>query len=172
MHNIKIFCDWDLKFDFFYEKQIELYVDKLPVNKSPNDVIRFLFLLEPPEIDQYYKIENKALFAIQNGHIDYLLTHNQELLDSIENSYLQEFGTTWIRNFKFPLKIFEVSTLIGGKKMVEGHYLRHKILQRQHQIAVPKKIWLSQNYPTTIKCEDGILLKDGKEEMFDSQFHI
>ena len=50
MNNIKIHCTWDLNFELKHEKEIELYVDKIPTNITPKNVVRFVFLLEPPEI--------------------------------------------------------------------------------------------------------------------------
>lgn len=52
-HNIKIFCYWDLKFDLFHEKQIELYIDSIPNTPIPSNTVRFVYLLEPPEIQDF-----------------------------------------------------------------------------------------------------------------------
>ena len=41
MKKIKIYCDWGLNFDLKHEKQIELYVDKVPFNKPSADTVRF-----------------------------------------------------------------------------------------------------------------------------------
>jgi hypothetical protein len=172
MNNIKIFCSWDLKFDMFHEKQIELYVDRIPNDKSPEGVERFTFLLEPPEIMQ--ALQDIAIGGLYDGKIDYLLTHNQRLIDASDKAYLQEFATSWIRDYEFTEKQFEVSTLVGGKMMAGGHVLRQDVFKRQDEILVPKKIWVSKNYPpkVTVDPNKNPTLPDGKEPLFDSQFHI
>ncbi len=173
MKNINIFCPWDLKFDFYHEKQIELYVDLIPPDTVPNDTVRFIFLLEPPEILR--GIQNEALDAVNQGRASYLLTHNQELIDRSDKAILQEFATSWIRNFNnFENKKFEVSTLIGGKLMAEGHFVRQNILNKKSEFIIPNKLWISANFPPrhNINASDQPVLNGGKEEMFYSQFHI
>ena len=171
--NIKIFCSWDLKFDLYHEKQIELYVDRVPNDVVPKNTVRFIFLLEPPEIMR--ALQDQALAAVEQGRANYLLTHNQDLIDRSDKAYLQEFATSWIRNFEEPeQKNFEVSTLIGGKLMAQGHHLRQTVLNRKNEFTVPNKFWISNNFPprNNPNAAGQPILMGGKEEMFVSQFHI
>ena len=124
MKNINIYCSWELKFDLFNEKQIELYVDTIPTSPVPDNVVRFVFLLEPSEI---LNLEAQAIWGEENRTYNYLLTHNENLLKKSNIAHLFEFGTTWIKEYDFPKKNFSVSTLVGGKLMAPGHLLRQKL---------------------------------------------
>lgn len=168
MKNIKIDCSWDLKFDFYHEQQLELYVDAIPNTPIPENTIRFVFLLEPPEI---YNLSNSALHGLENNTYNYLLTHNQELLDKSNKAHLFEFGTTWVKDYEFPEKQFSVSALIGGKLMAEGHYLRQDLLNNDINIQTPKNFFISSNFPLKNGKGHPFLVPD-KKPLFDSQFHI
>ena len=63
---------------------------------------------------------------------DYILTFDEEVLEKCKNARILEYGTTWIKDtYEFPKKIFEVSTLVGGKKITNGHTLRRDLWNRQ-----------------------------------------
>ena len=170
MNNIKIFCSWDLKFNLEHEKQIELYVDQVPSGLVPENTVRFVFLLEPPEIQN---MNAQALNGLNIGTYNYLLTHNQELIDSNKKAHLFEFATSWIKDYSFPEKKFSVSALIGGKAMSEGHYLRSSLLHDEFRITSPKKIFVSGNFPPrNVNVNSYSVLGSKKDSLFDSQFHI
>jgi hypothetical protein len=174
MKNIRINCSWDLKFDLYHEKQIELYVDSLPQGPAPADTIRFVFLLEPAEI---LNINNEVNAAYTMGWIHHVFTHNAELLElgaaTGRNYHLFEFGTTWIKNYNFPEKKFEVSTLVGGKLMAPGHHLRQKLWFKESRIKnVPTKFFLSGNFGGIENYKNNPILGSDKAPLFDSQFHI
>lgn len=169
MKKIKIFCGWDLDIDLHHNKQVELYVDQIPRNKSPEGIIRFLYLLEPPEI---MNLTAPALAAYNNGNYDFLFTHNQELLDKVKNSFVYPLAYTWIKDYQFPEKKFEVSTLVGGKRMAPGHLLRQKLWFKEDRIKVPKKFFLSGNMGGIENYNNNPVLGKEKNPLFDSQFHI
>ena len=169
MKNIIIYCGWDLKFDLYHDKQIELYVDQVPTTPIPEDVIRFVFLLEPPEIIDY---SAHALNGLHNNTYNYLLTHNQELIDSSDKAHLFEFGMTWIKDYTFPDKEFSVSALVGGKLMAEGHRLRQDVLTNRSRITTPKNFHISSHYPPKVDSLGLKILGDNKIPLFDSQYHI
>lgn len=169
MKDIKIHCSWDLDFELKHEKQIELYVDKIPVDQVPADTIRFVFLLEPPEI---FNLTQHALNGWNAGTYNWLFTHNQELLDIVDNSFVYPLASTWIKDYKFKDKKFEVSTLVGGKQMVEGHLLRQKLWFRENKIKIPKKFFLSGNFGGIENYNNNPVLGNDKSPLFDSQFHI
>ncbi len=170
MNNIRIFCSWDLKFDLFHEKQIELYVDSIPHDQPSENTVRFVFLLEPPEI---LDLSNQALMGLNHGTYHHLLTHNQHLIDSSEKAHLFEFATTWIHDYVFPEKKYEVSALIGGKALAPGHSIRTSLLANQHLIVKPKHIFVSGNYPVrNFNTSEFSVLGQTKHPLFDSQFHI
>jgi len=168
MKNIKINCSWDLKFDLYHEQQIELYVDRIPNTPIPENTIRFVFLLEPPEI---IDLSNSALLGLENNTYNYLLTHNQELLNKSNKTHLFEFGTTWVKDYDFQEKQFSVSALIGGKLMAQGHLLRQELLSNDTRIQTPKNFFISNHYPP--KNGKGYpFLGADKNPLFNSQFHI
>ncbi len=170
MKNIKIFCSWELKFNLYHEKQIELYVDTIPGNPVPEDTVRFVFLLEPVDI---LNLNEQAKEAHKKGYYNYLFTHNEELLNSVSNSFLFEFGTTWIKDYKFPEKSFSVSTLVGGKLMAPGHQLRQKLWFKENRIkSIPTKFFLSGNFGGIENYNNNPVLGADKSPLFDSQFHI
>ncbi len=169
MKKIKIFCSWDLVFDLSHEKQVELYVDKIPTDPIPNNTIRFVFLLEPPEI---LNISQHALWGLHNNTFQHLLTHNQELINQTDKSILFPFASTWIQNYQFPEKSFSVSTLVGGKLMAPGHNLRHKLWFKENKISVPKRFFLSGNFGGIENYNNNPILGKDKSPLFDSQFHI
>lgn len=170
MKDIKIFCDWGLNFELKNENQIELYVDKIPYNPIPPETIRFVYLLEPPEI---LNLTKNAISLLNAGTYNYLFTHNQELLDIFpEKSFIFPLGCTWIIDYNFPEKSFEVSTLVGGKKMAEGHLLRQDLWFREDEITVPKKFFLSGDFGGIENYNNNPTLGRDKSPLFNSQFHI
>lgn len=169
MNKIKIYCSWDLEIDLEHTNQIELYVDQIPKDEIPSGVIRFVYLLEPPEI---MDLSQHALSAYQNNTFNYLFTHNQALLDVIKDSYVMPLASTWIRDYQFPEKKFEVSTLVGGKLMAPGHHLRQKLWFKENRINTPKKFFLSGNYGGIENYNNNPVLMGDKSPLFDSQFHI
>jgi hypothetical protein len=173
MKKIKIFCNWGLDIDLYHEKQVELYVDAIPSNPVPENVVRFLFFLEPPEIaEKLYGNINKSVLGYLD-RFDYIFTHNQEIIDKIpEKSILFPYGGCWIRDYDFKEKKFEVSTLVGGKKMAEGHLVRHDLWNRENEIKVPKKFFLSGNFGGIQNPNNNPVLGGDKSPLFDSQFHV
>jgi hypothetical protein len=169
MKNIKINCGWELKFDLYHEKQIELYVDRIPQNRVPADTIRFVFLLEA--ID-YLNLNNQAIDGYNNRTYDFLLTHNETLLDVIPVAHLFEFGTCWIQNYDFPEKKFQISHLTGHKAITEGHILRQSVYSKQEKITTPKDFYISNRGREMNNFYDCKVIGDKKEPLFDSQFHI
>jgi hypothetical protein len=166
MKNIKIECGWDLEFDLFHEKQLELWVDKNPTPGKQEGVVRIGILIEPPEI--------RGAMGLQTflDRFDFILTHDQSIIASNEKAYLYEFGGCWVRDYNFGDKKFGVSTLIGGKKMVHGHNLRSQVFNRSREITIPKNIWISKNFPPSDKGSGNPILSGSKSDMFNTQFHI
>ena len=170
MKNIKIYCSWDLHFDLHHEKQIELYVDSIPNTPVPADTIRFVFLLEPIDI---LNLNSAAIEGYKNGTYNHIFTHNEDLLAAIPTAHLFEFGTTWVKNYRFPEKKFEVSTLVGGKLMAPGHHLRQKLWFKENRIkSIPTNFFLSGNFGGIENYKNNPVLGDDKSPLFNSQFHV
>lgn len=167
MYKLKVYCDWGMDFDFDVKVPTELWVDKIPITQANADIKRIILLLEPPEI---YNLSQ----AVINGHgktYHYLLTHSQNLLDQLSNSFLFEFGGCWVTDYKECNKEFGVSTVVGKKVMTEGHRLRHTLWNRQHEITQPKKFWLSET-SGSLRNHGNPILGKYKSVMFNYQYHI
>jgi hypothetical protein len=169
MKKIKIHCSWDLEIDMEHKKQIELYVDHIPQTPIPKDTVRFVFLLEPPEIQN---LTSYAKIGMQHNTYNHLFTHNQELLDFTNKSTVFPLASTWIQNYNFPEKEFSVSTLVGGKLLAPGHYLRQKVWFKENKITAPRRFFLSGNYGGIENYNNNPILGKKKNSLFDSQFHI
>lgn len=170
MENIKIHCYWDLAFDLFFDRQVELFVDFHTINDRQPDSIKVLFILEPHEIQSKF-----TTLALEHQDIfDIILTHNEELLKNCKNAHLFEFGGCWVKQpYAFPEKRFEISTVVGGKKQTEGHHLRKKLWYKQEYIKTPKSFFLSGRLPGDVpNFLNSPILGDQKEPLFESQFHI
>lgn len=61
-----------------------------------------------------------------------IFTFHQELLDTVPNSRLMPFGTTWVPNWREidVTKSKHMSLIASAKKQVTGHRLRHALVSR------------------------------------------
>lgn len=131
----------------FKDKPISIFNDYQPTFEELNlNPYNILIILEP---NQFFGLHD---WAIQNAHLfSVILTWSQKILDSCENSILLPFGTTFLHgNDKFKelsnnKKELEVSFLCGPKHMIEGHFLRHRIFNRENEIKIPTKYIFSGN---------------------------
>ena len=163
MKKIKVHCNWDLEVDLFHEKQLELWVDSFPGHHRSNGSVHIGALIEPREIRNITDITS----------YDYALTHDQSILNSNNKAFLYEFGGCWVKDYdRSTNKVFGVSTLIGGKQMTPGHSLRTLLFDNKSRLNIPKTIWISKNHPPRNNPDNDPILKGGKKEMFDKQFHI
>lgn len=170
MKNIKIYCYWDLKFDLYHEKQIELYVDCLPQSEKPKDTIRFILLFEPQEI---LNLNDQIMIGSKNDFFDHVFTHNEFLLENCSKAHLFEIGCTWIPEYSFPSKEYAVSTLVGSKVYAEGHILRQKLWFKQDRITnIKTNFFLSGVLGDLENYNNNPVLGKEKTPLFDSQFHV
>ena len=169
MKKIKIHCDSGLPLDLDIrnERQIELYVDDLNIFNDNSDSIKILVLVEPEEIKPF------ADQVIQNHKkVDFILTHNEKILNACDNAHLFEYGTTWIKDYKFPEKNFSISHLVGFKTWTKGHRLRQKIWYKQSKIKNPINFYISKFNQGIDNFANAPILEGDKDPLFDSQFHI
>jgi FkbM family methyltransferase len=178
MKKANVYSNWDQRsnsllvkdIDLYSEKQINIWVDSYPNYPKDPQIIDIGVYAEPPSIRRY----------IGHGYpppsrFDYVLSHDQNILDSSDNCFLYEFGGCWTNDYVYADKSFGVSTLIGGKNMAPGHSLRTSLLNNYKKIQIPKTIWISKNYPPRMNMPPDIetpVLHGGKSAMFDKQFHI
>ncbi len=121
-------------------KAITVFNDKPPqFEELMENPINILMIMEP---NQLFGLHN---WALQNSHLfSCILTWSQEILDTCENAMFFPFGISWLDKEYVDTvdqrkKKFEVSYLCGAKKMIEGHYLRHRLYDRGNEIKIPKK---------------------------------
>lgn len=171
MNKIKIRCTWELKIDLEHEKQIELYIDFVPCDKIPENTKRFVCLLEP---EGFLNLTERAL-DYQDCY-DFIFTHNQNILDNCPKAILFPLwgDGTWLDNYVHNKKIFGVSTLVGFKRMLDGHELRHALWTNQHLIKIHRKFFLSQHNEGLTDFGNNPVMKEkkNKNELFDNQYHI
>ena len=165
MKKIEIHCSWDLEFDLYSSKQIELWVDTNPTSAKKEDSIRVGVFIEPPEIRKSVGVN------VNPSNFDYLLTYDHSILENSDSSFLYEFGGCWVKDYSFGNKEFGVSTLIGGKQLAPGHSLRTNLFKRSSEIQTPKDIWVSKNFPPANPGNHRVLTGT-KSNMFYKQFHI
>jgi len=156
-----------------FTEPVEFFVDKLPVDKKES-VKRFVLLLEPPEIAAILCGSINSDVITFQDRFDYVLTHNQDVLDKLPGkAILFPYGTMWIKDYRFPEKEFSVSTLVGSKVMTYGHELRQKLWFKENRIKnIPTKFFLSGNASALENYNNNLILRENKDELFDSQFHV
>lgn len=168
MYKANIYCDF-IKFDLYHKQKVELYVNFVPTTNKPEDVLRFVYLIEPYQI---IDLRQQALVNYKKTY-DFLLTHDENLLRKVDGSYLMEFGSCWIEDYENVNKEYSVSFLCGGKTITSGHRLRHEIWAEAQQINLSKKFFISGNYSGAVKNPHSFpVLGNKKHQLFDSMFHI
>jgi hypothetical protein len=156
------------KIEIDYGQTVRLYIDGWADYDHTPGIFRILYLREPDDVSRLVE------FAIKQYRMfDLILTTSQKVLDECPNAKILEFGTTWIFDYKFPEKKFQISALVGHKEMTEGHKLRKKLYYKQKKITNPIDFYVSQ-YGGVENAFGNKVISDSfhKEELFDSQFHI
>lgn len=168
MSKIKINSYWlkELPNDEF-DESVELWVDGFNNVINSKSKYKIMVWVEPEELQP---LRNKIIEYAK--HFDYILTYDEVLLNSVDNTVLLEYGTSWIdwSNYEFR-KEFNISTVCGNKRQLPGHRLRHVLWGRQNEIHTPKKFFFSKG-AYNLKKPNTLELVGRKEEMFNSMFHI
>ena len=147
---LKIFCNFMDGEDFenylksfpeIYDKPITLFIDHPPQSQEQLNInpYNFMVVLEP---NQLFGIHD----WVKNNHnlFSAIFSWGEEILANCPNSLFFPFGTSWLDKPSIDRlinqeKTFEVSFLCGGKKRIEGHYLRHRLHERENEITIPKQ---------------------------------
>jgi hypothetical protein len=141
----------------YNDKPISIYYEYFP---SLEDIkvnpYNFLIVMEPNEFFGYHNI------AVQRHHIfTGILTWSPIVLENCNNAINFTFnGRVLDKDFCQEIenkeKKFEVSFLCGDKNLVEGHKLRHKVLDLKDQIKIPKKwYYVLEDYDLENKVRPG-----------------
>lgn len=156
-----------LNYDF--DKPVEIWVDNFNGIEIFNENIKVFVQIEPNEIMGL----NEHIIRNSN-RFDYVFTYEKQVLDSISNGILFEYGTKWIDINNYDLnkpKEFSVSTVCGHKTITENHRLRQRLWYKQDKINIPKKFFLSR-LGGVENFNDNPILGEHKEVLFDSMYHI
>jgi len=149
-----------------YKKQIRFFVDGFEGYYVNEDSFKILMVKEVEEICKLKKV------VIENQHMfDAILTYDEDILNNCKHSYFMPFGTTWIHDYKFPEKKFQVSNITGHKEFTNGHLLRKKIHYKQKSITTPTDFYISK-FLGVENFNNNKILGEFKDPLFDSQFHI
>jgi hypothetical protein len=122
------------------DKPISIFVDHVADESLLNiNPYNFLFILEPNEL---FGLHDWAIY--NSSRFTNIFTWSKKILDNCSNAYFFPFGVSWLDNqfikeMENKPKTFEVSYLCGNKKMIEGHFLRHRLYNREKEITIPKK---------------------------------
>ena len=170
MYKTITYCDYTLKSEFMYHKQIEIYVDRFPKSPPKGDIIRIVLLNEPHKISKLLRlVENKK------DWYDYVFTYYEPLLRNNDKAVWFLGIQGWVRDYWFLEKEFGVSSLVSGKRKrgLPGHAMRHDLWDARYQISVPKKFYLS-SFDKYKKADynNNPVLHESKAPLFDSMFHI
>ena len=149
-----------------YHKKIDFFIDSFE-GFIHDDSFKILHVLDTEATSKFRDsvIKNHKLF-------DAIITYDKEILSNCKNSYFMPFGTSWISDYEFIEKKFQISHLTGFKLMADGHFLRHKIHYKQNKIINPKDFYLSRDKGSVENFASNKILGDKKDPLFESQFHI
>ena len=158
-----------------FPDQVEIFSNR-PKGYRKNDNIKVLNLSNEPPPFQMSLLEIKKW----RHKFDLILTFREDVLESCRNARKFMCGMTWLEGTEleevrdFKNKRPETSFLCGGKKMLPGHELRHKIWYRQKEIKNNKKFWISSAQPIEpIDNNPTLPAKENKKILlFYSQFHL
>jgi hypothetical protein len=175
MNKLFVNCGWHpykYELDFQYEKDIEVYVDYMPTTIIPQNTIRIIVIQEPNnDLKQRYI----KYFNENKNSYNYIFTYHQDILEEFSNSKLFIGSCTRIHYYKFPIKNFSVSTLVGGKTSneYEGYVLRHGLWFNQNRIKIPKNFYLSSQCKLNgVDYNKNYVIYEEKDPLFNSQFSI
>jgi hypothetical protein len=125
----------NIPFSFFFDYIPTLQELSLnPINIFAHD--------EPNEYFGHHDwlLQNKDYFSL-------ILTWNQNILDTCENSRFLPYGESWVDHLGDKIlyenhpKDFEISFIRGNKLLSDGHVLRHQIFDNKSKITIPNRFY-------------------------------
>jgi FkbM family methyltransferase len=160
-------------------KPISVFCDIIPTEyQLTYNPYNILMIMEP---NQLFGLHD---WAIKNHEkFSCILTWGEKILTQCPNAYFFPFGISWldepyIKNVDSIKKKFEVSFLCGGKKLIEGHHLRHRLHSRENEIHIPKQWYYTlddyklNNGQHTIVQYEGQPPGSEKKKLWTSMFSI
>lgn len=173
---VKFHYAYPISLDIDCNKPVDVYIDQFTTDPIPPDSLRIVILQEP------WREPMVPLVQRYRDCYTHLLTYQEEVLDTNPKARLFHFPNTWVKGYVPEQKVFNVSTVVGGKNFagLEGHELRHELWRNRDKINTPKKFYLSGNVKHShhfvhfdgADYTDQLVLGASKEPLFDSMFHI
>jgi hypothetical protein len=140
---LSIICDdWAKNLNLIRPKiNTTVYIDRIPSSIDSNNI--------------YIQVEPESIipvkdYLIQNWmNFKYIITFNQDILNSCPNAREYIHGTMWITQPEYSSinansKQFRISTIIGNKNVTQGHILRQQLLKNEKTFPVVE-IFVSNN---------------------------
>lgn len=163
--NSYTYPDWP-NIEIDYSKPVRYFVDSFQGYNPNEDSFKILHIKEAEVIckmrDEVIKSQDK---------FNAIISYDEEILRNCKNSHFLLFGTTWVHNYSFSEKKFQISNITGHKEMTDGHILRKKIHYKQTKIVNPTDFYISK-FLGVENFNNNKILGDLKNPLFDSQFHI
>lgn len=163
--NSYTYPDWP-NIEIDYDKPVRLFIDSFQGYNPNENSFNILYIKEAEAISNIRSevIKNQDKF-------DAIITFDEEILKNCKNSHFLLFGTTWVHDYKFSEKKFQISNITGHKEFTDGHALRKKIHYKQAKIKNPIDFFISK-YGGVENFNNNKVLGDTKVPLFESQFHI
>jgi hypothetical protein len=166
MKPIAIFPEGSFIKDINFESDIQynLFVDFIP-NSINVDEVNILFLCEPDVITRISKY-----LSMSYKMFDFILTHNQDILNNYSNAELFTFNSIWASNKSYEPKEFNISTLVGNKTLTKNQVMRQELWCTQ--LEIPNRKFYASSFGPPAYAYDNPSIGENKDELFKSQFHI
>ena len=153
------------------KKKVEIVIDcGIPkfLKKVPEDTIRFFVTIQPEGHYNHLIKDNPNAYT-------YLLTNFDDLI-TLPNTHFMNGVTAFVKPDSRIKKKFAVSTVVGGRRGLPGHNLRHELYKRRHEIKIPfdfylgyRTMWGEADYSNELTLTPD---KGEKIRAFDCMFHI
>jgi len=178
MNKVK-FHHWPNPFilDIDTEKNVDVYIDQMPISPIPDNTIRIIQVQEP--------LLEDALFNeihTYRDYYNYVLAYHEKILVGNHKARFFLRTLSWMKGHIPQQKNFSVSTVVGGKSepRMEGYALRHDLWRNKDLITMPKEFYLSGKGDSghiftpwdEVDYSNQLVLGLTKEPLFDSMFHI
>jgi len=168
-HKVNFINKYPTDVNIYTEKAVNVFIDEFPHEPIPPNSYRIIMLEEP--------LRGQLFDLVQEfrDNYDYVLTYEDEILTTNPKAILFRCADTWVHGYVPDEKVFDVSTVIGGKVdlRMKGYALRHEIWEKKQFFAIPHKFYLSSNYKLpTADYNNNLVLGKSKTPVFDSMFHI
>lgn len=165
----KFFSTYGYNMSYEFDKEISIYIDVFNNIENDNSEYKFFISIEPQCISNNYNILKNKYQYFTN-----ILTFDEEILNTIPNAVLFEYGTKWMTEDEYNSstnKEYSVSFLGGNKIMTNNHRIRYNLWKKQDLITIPKKFYNS-TFQGKIDDKSDLFLGDRKIELFNSMYHI